>query len=93
MISWMNKSSIKSELTEEAVHKQDKEDILRMAIVVRSEPPAFISPKTNKQIPFEDYRLKLEAWTSSTDVEKKKQAVTAARSLPEFLDGVKLRIR
>ena len=27
----------------------------------------------------------------STDVEKKKQAVIAARSLPEFLDGVKLR--
>ena len=90
-ISWMKKSSIKSELTEEAVHKQDKEDILRMATVVRSEPPAFISPKTNKQVPFEDYRLELEAWTLSTDVEKEKQAVIAARSLPAFLDGVKLR--
>ena len=42
-------------------------------------------------MPFEDYRLGLEAWTLSTDVEKKKQAVIAARLLPEFLDGVKLR--
>ena len=87
----MKKSSIKSEPAQEAVHKQDKEDILRMATVVRSEPPAFISPKTNKQVPFKDYRLELEAWTLSTDVEKKKQVVIAARSLPEFLDGVKLR--
>ena len=62
-----------------------------MATVVRSEPPAFFSPKTNKQVPFQDYRLELEAWTLSTDVEKKKQAVIAARPLPEFLDGVKLR--
>ena len=66
IISWMKKSSGKSELTEEAVHKQDKEDILRMATVVPSEPLAFISPKTNKQVPFEDYRLELEAWTLST---------------------------
>ena len=87
----MKKSSIKSEPTEEPVHKQDKEDILRMATVVRSEPPVLISPKTNKQVPFEDYRFEPEAWTLSTEVEKKKQAVIAARSLPEFLDGVKLR--
>ena len=87
----MKKSSIKSEPTEEAVYKQDKEEVLRMATVVRSEPPAFISLKTNKQVPFEDYRLELEDWTLSIDVEKKKQAVIAARSLPEFLDGVKLR--
>ena len=89
MISWMKKRSIKSELTEEAAHKQDKQDILRMVTVVQSEPPAFISPKTNKQVPFEDYRSELEAWTLSADVEKK-QAAIAAR-LPEFLDGVKLR--
>ena len=87
----MKTSSIKSEPTEEAVHQQDKEDILRTAIVVRSEPPVFISPKTNKQVPFEDYRLELEAWTLSTDAEKKKQAVIAVRSLSEFLNGVKLR--
>ena len=85
----MKKSSIKSEPTEEAIHKQDKEAVLRMATVVQSKPPAFISPKTNKQVPFEDYVLELEAWTLSTDIEKKKQAVIAARSLAEFLDGVK----
>ena len=87
----MKKSSIKSEPTEEAVHKQDRDDILRMATVVPSEPPVFISPKTNKQVPFKGYRLELEVWTLSTDVEKKKQAVIAARLLPEFLYGVKLR--
>ena len=86
----MKKSSIKSEPTEEAVQKQEKEDVLRTATVVQSEPPALISPKTNKQVPHEDYRLELEAWTLSTDVEKKKQAVVAARSLPELLNGVKL---
>ena len=61
-----------------------------MATVVRSEPPAFISPKTDKQLPFKDYTLEVEAWTLSTHVEKKKQAVIAARSLLKFLDGVKL---
>ena len=87
----MKKSSIKSEHTEEAVNKQDKEDVLRMTTAVRSEPLAFISPKkTNKQVPFKDDRLELKDWTLSTDVEKKKQAAIAARSLPEFLDGVKL---
>ena len=75
----MTKSSIKSEPTEEAVHTQDKQDVLRMATVVPSEPPAFISPKTIKQVPFEDYRLELEAWILSTDVEKNKQAVIAAK--------------
>ena len=60
-----------------------------MATVVRSEPPAFILPKTNNQVPFEGYRLELEAWTLSTDVEKK-QAVIAASLLPEFFYGVKL---
>ena len=60
---------------------------------MRSEPQAFISPKTNKQVPFEDYRLELEAWTLSTDVEKKRQAIIAARSLLEFLDGVNYIIR
>ena len=65
----MKKSSIRSEPTEKAIKKQDKDNVLRMATVVGSEPPAFISPKTDK----------------STDVEKKKQAVTAARSLPELL--------
>ena len=34
--------------------------------------------------------LELEAFTLSADVKKKKQAVIAARSLHEFLDGVKL---
>ena len=86
----MKQSSIKSEPTEEEVQKQDKENLLRMATAVRSEPPAFISPKTNKQVPYEDYRLELEVWTLSTDVERKKQAAIAARSLPELLDGVKL---
>ena len=42
----MKKSSIKSEPTEEAVQKQDKDNISRMAAVVQSEPPAIISPKT-----------------------------------------------
>ena len=71
----MKKSSTKSDPKEEALQKQGKENVLRMATVVRSEPPAFISPKTNKQVPYEDYRLELEAWILSTDVEKKKQAV------------------
>ena len=31
----MKKSSVKSEPTEESVHKQDKENVLRMATVVR----------------------------------------------------------
>ena len=43
------------------------------------------------QVCFKDYRLEPETWTLSTDVEKKKQAVNAARSLLEFLNGVKLR--
>ena len=87
----MKKSSIRSEPTEEAVQKQDKEDVLRMATVMRSEPPTFISPKTCKQVPYGGYKLELEAWTLSTDVEKRKQAVVAARSLPELLHSVKLR--
>ena len=58
---------------------------------MRSEPPAFISLKTTKQVPYKDYKLELEAWTLQTDVEKKKQAVIAARSFPELLDRVELR--
>ena len=53
------------------------------------------SPKTERVEDHEDYRLKLaresETWTLSSDVEKKKEAVNAARSLPQFLGGVKLR--
>ena len=64
----MKKSSIKSEPTEEAIQKQDKDDVLRIATVVQSESPAFISPQTNKQVSYEDYRLELEASTLSIDV-------------------------
>ena len=65
----------------------------KMSVIIRSEPPAFISTKTNKAIPYEEYRLELEAWTISSDVDKKKLAVIAARSLPEQVDGVRLRSR
>ena len=58
----MKKSSIKSEPTEEAVHKQDKENVLRMATVVRSEPPAFISPKTLAEFSKDTGMNKLLEW-------------------------------
>ena len=37
--------------------------------------------------------MELEAWTISSEVEKKKLAVIAARSLPEQVDGIRLRSR
>ena len=46
----IKKSSIKIEPTGEVVQKQYKEKIYRMTTVVLSEPPAFISLKTNKQV-------------------------------------------
>ena len=87
--------SVKLEPTKEVVEVEHHSGVVpegqkMSTVVVRSEPPAFVSSTTNKAVPYDEYRLELEAWNLSTELDKKKVAVAAARSLLEHVDGIRL---
>ena len=60
-----------------------KPTVITMAAVVKLEPPTFISDKKS----YEAYKRELKVWSIATSLEKSKQALVVALSLPEEHDS------